>query len=189
MSARRFAFVGWTVAAGIAAALTVAHAAGLRLNFTHSAPSGLWQVHGLAAAAITRGTLVEVCPPAAPIVKAMRDGGYLARGWWASCPAFGVTPLLKPVAAVAGDHVVIRHGQAATVNGTPLPNTTAEPGIPAWPDGEYIVPPGHVWLFSSYSSASFDSRYFGPVAIDNVRGEAAPVLIRGTTATMTIGAK
>lgn len=187
MSRRRFAYIGWGVAASLAAGLTLAHVSGLRLNFTHSAPSGLWHVRAIAPAALERGKLVEVCPPPAPIVVAMRERGYLSQGWLGRCEPAGVAALLKPVAAVAGDRVTVHHGEPVKVNGVALANTKAEKGIPAWPDGEYVVQPGQVWLFSSYSAGSFDSRYFGPVPVTNVRGEASPILIRGDTATMTIG--
>lgn len=187
MNRRRFGLIGWGVAVAVAATLTLAHTTGLRVNLTPSAPAGLWHVRQIDAAALERGTLVEVCPPAAPIVVAMRERGYLPQGWLGRCEPAGVAALLKPVAAVPGDRVTLRQGEPAKVNGVELANTKAEQGIPAWPDGEYVVQPGQVWLFSSYSAGSFDSRYFGPVPVANVRGEASPVLIRGDTATMTIG--
>ena len=55
------------------------------------------------------------------------------------------------------------------VNGRLLPNTaplvtdTAGRPLSHWPFGRYVVAPGTVWVASSYSSRSFDSRYFGPV--------------------------
>lgn len=187
MTARRIAFVGWGVAAALAGGLAIAHAAGLRLNFTHSAPAGLWRVSGLPVGALERGTLVEACPPPVPVVIAMRERGYLAENWLGNCQPAGVAALLKPVAAVAGDRVTLRRGAPATVNGAVLPNTTAGAAVPAWPDGDYTVQLGEVWLFSTYAAASFDSRYFGPVPVANLRGQAAPVLTRGDAATMTLG--
>lgn len=185
MNGRRFALVCWGTALALAATLTAAHMGGLRVNFTHSAPSGLWRVTPIAAAAIERGTLVEICPPSAPIVQAMRERGYLAYGWVGRCEPDGIAPLLKPVAAVSGDHVSLRSGDLARVNGIALANTRPEPGMPAWPAGDYQVGVGEVWVFSSYDAGSFDSRYFGPVPVAHVRGEASPLLIRGDIATMT----
>ena len=46
------------------------------------------------------------------------------------------------------------------------------PGIPA---GTYAVAPGQVWLISSYSPRSFDSRYLGPVPISSIRGTVKPL--------------
>lgn len=184
---RIIAGISWGVATALAVGLAIAHTAGLRLNLTHSAPIGLWHVRPVEPGTLARGQLVEICPPPAPVVQAMREHGYLSTGWIGRCEQAGVMALLKPVAAVAGDLVSIRQGVPAKVNGVPLVNTRANAGIPAWPDGDYIVSRGWVWVFSSYSAASFDSRYFGPVPAANVRGQATPIFIRGTAA-MTNGA-
>lgn len=162
---------------GAASSLFIA--AGARLNTTPSAPGGLWYVSD-APPSIRRGELVEVCPPAAPVVRLAADRGWIERG---DCQA-GTIPLLKAVAAVAGDRVQIAGGELARINGRQVPNTAALSGIPAWPDGVYTVPAGAVWLFSSYSPNSFDSRYFGPVPVGLIRGEARPVLVAGSAAGM-----
>jgi conjugative transfer signal peptidase TraF len=184
MNARRFALVSWSVAGVIGTTFAVGHAAGLRVNTTASAPKGIWHVAPLATDTIKRGDLVEACPSEAPIVALMRERTHIEAG---DCGRTGVTTLLKRVSAIAGDRVTLRSGQAARVNGSPLPNTAPDPHIPAWPDGDYVVLPGQVWLFSSHSASSFDSRYFGPVPIANVRGQALPILIHGDAATMTTG--
>jgi conjugative transfer signal peptidase TraF len=145
--------------------------AGLRLNFTDSAPHGLWIERP--AEHIQRGMLVSVCPPDTPIAKSV-----LAFG---TCPETNVMPLMKAIAAIPGDTVRLRRGRLATVNDKELPNTAARDSIPAWPDGEYIVKPGQVWVFSTYSPKSFDSRYFGPVPDKNIRGEAIPILVKRKT--------
>jgi type IV secretory pathway protease TraF len=59
--------------------------------------------------------------------------------------------------------------------------------MPAWPAGTYQVPPGEIWTVSSYSPESFDSRYFGPVPLANVRGRARPLLVFGDVTAMTQG--
>lgn len=177
--ARTFGIVAISTAAAIAAAFGAGHAIGLRVNFTESAPVGLWRVHPVDT--VARGELVEVCPPSLPIVTVMADRGYLDPG---DCPA-GVLTLLKPVAAASGDTVSIRNGHPVEVNGHALPDTEPMPAIPGWPDGTYTVDEGHIWLLSTYSAGSFDSRYFGPVPVANVRGRAAPVLVKGDPADMT----
>jgi len=186
MKGRRFGIAAVSAAAAIAAAITIGHAAGLRFNFTHSAPSGLWHVQRTDVSALGRGELVEVCPPASTIVRLMADRGYLEPG---DCAETNVTPLLKPIAAVAGDRVTIAQGRAVTVNGHTLPNTAPMKAIPAWQDGSYTVAPGQVWLFSTYSAGSFDSRYFGPVNIASVRARATPILIGGDAKNMTLVAE
>jgi len=183
MNARKIAFAAWSLTGILGLTFAVCHYTGLRVNLTASAPRGVWRVTPTADT-IARGELVEACPPEAPIVDLMREHAYIAAG---DCGLAGVARLLKRVAAIAGDRVTIRSGQPARVNGITLPNTAASPRISAWPDGEYTVPPGQVWLFSSHSTGSFDSRYFGPVPIANVRGLASPILIRGNAATMATG--
>ena len=172
------------MATAIGIAVIICRAAGLRVNFTDSAPHGLWQVRAADAAAIKRGSLIEVCPPDSPVVRLMGAKGYLSAG---NCDGSSVAPLLKPVSAVPGDTIRLRRGEPVTVNAVSLPNTQAMPAIPAWPEGDYIVQPGELWLFSSYSSGSFDSRYFGPVALTCVRGVAVPVAVNGNIAAMTTG--
>lgn len=176
MNGRGAGIAGWSIALIAALAFAVAETAGLRINLTHSAPPGLWLISPLDAAGIGRGTMVELCPPPAPAVAALREAGILTDGWPRRCPGSGVTPLLKPVAAVAGDRVTVAQGAPVSVNGETLPNSAARAGLPAWPDGEYAVEAGQVWVFSGYSPRSFDSRYFGPVAIAQVHGIARPLL-------------
>lgn len=184
MNQRRFGIVALCAAGVIAVAITSANYAGLRLNFTDSAPHGLWLVQAAEAASVKRGKLVEVCPPALPVVRVMAERGYLSSG---NCQSTGLTPLLKPVSAVAGDAIQFEQGKPVSVNGVALPNTAAMPAIPSWPTGRYIVEPGQIWLFSSYSAGSFDSRYFGPVEVANVRGIAQPLAITGDPAAITTG--
>ncbi|MFC7208876.1 S26 family signal peptidase [Comamonas endophytica] len=130
-----------------------------------------------------RRRLVEICPPAAPVVDWMRDRGYLAAG---GCD-MQVAPLLKPIQAIAGDVVRLQPGRPAVVNGRELQNTRALPFMRAYPAGEYQVGPGEVWVFSSYSDGSFDSRYFGPVPLSRVRGIATPLWVSGSTAALSSG--
>jgi len=83
----------------------------------------------------------------------------------------GYAPLVKPIAARAGDTVTLSQAGVA-VNGKLLQNSKQYPkdGIgrpmPMVPFGTYAVLPGTVWVISSYNRFSFDSRYFGPVNLD-----------------------
>lgn len=183
MKRRTFAIASWCAAGAVALTFTVVSAAGLRYNTTVSAPRGVWRIAHVGPQQIARGMMVSVCPPAERVVQAMRDKGYLGPG---DCPGTRTEPLLKPVVAVAGDTVTVRPGKPLAVNGEALPNSTANANMPAWPSGSYRVKPGHVWLVSSYDPNSFDSRYFGPVAVSSIRGQAVPVLIRGDAKALTL---
>jgi conjugative transfer signal peptidase TraF len=156
------------------AIVLAAQAAGIRPNISASAPVGLWLDRPITTP-LHRGMMIGVCPPpAVPLVRLFSENGTLPYG---PCPETNVALLLKPVRALPGDTVRISHGNPAMVNGIPLSNTIAAITLPAWPDGEYIVQPGEIWIFSSYNERSFDSRYFGPVSINLVKGEAIPLLV------------
>jgi conjugative transfer signal peptidase TraF len=150
--------------------LLSAKAFDVRPNFTDSAPIGLWIKKPIQS--IKKGSIVAFCPPAPDVHSTPGD-----------CPA----PFIKPAAALPGDTVRLLNGYPATVNGAELPNTAAHPSMTAWPDGEYIVKAGEVWVFSSYNPKSFDSRYFGPIELSSIQGEAVPLLVYGDPAAMTKG--
>lgn len=153
------------------ATLTVAGAAGLHVNRTVSMPIGVWRSHAVTGQ-IRRGDVVAVCLVPDELIKR-----YVARG---SC-ANGIEPVLKTVGAVAGDTVAL-DAAGATVNGLPVPNTAALPkdaagrALTPFPAGTYVVQPGQIFLFSSHSAESFDSRYYGPIETSSVIATATPVL-------------
>lgn len=149
----------------------VAEAEGLRINASSSAPRGIWIAKPIADHPIKRGTWIAICPPVLSVSRAM--AGFMPYG---DCPVLDVVPLLKPVRAITGDVVRLQVGRNAEVNGVTLPNTISKPALPAWPDGEYTVKPGEVWIFSSYSDKSFDSRYFGSVKVSEIQSAALPLL-------------
>ena len=169
--------IGGTVLVAAALMIGVVQA-GFRLNFTDSAPHGVWIVHPVDFRMITarRGRIISVCPPAVPVVKWMGENGFLPYG---TCQKTNVAPLLKAIGAVPGDVVTLKNGAPVLVNGEVLPNTESINPELAWPAGEYVVKPWQVWVFSTYSGSSFDSRYFGPVDAFSIRGEAFPVYVNG----------
>lgn len=156
---------------------------GFNMNFSGSAPVGVWKERPIGKT-LKRGDLVGVCPPDSPVVARMAAMKQTPQ--W-DCINTGLSPLLKAIGAVSGDLVVIRQRYPVLVNGNALPNTISSPKLPAWPDGKYRVKPGEVWLFSTYHSQSFDSRYFGPVSIKNIKVRAEPVLVAGNSNNMRIG--
>ena len=90
-------------------------------------------------------------------------------------------PLIKPIAAMPGDTVVVRPDGVIEVNDTALQNSRslrrdgADRPLPGIPVGTLDVAPGQVWLISSYSPRSFDSRYLGPVPINCIRATVKPL--------------
>jgi conjugative transfer signal peptidase TraF len=164
---------GAIVAGATACVLAVVgHLLGLRLNLTSSIPPGIYRT---TSDAVTRGAIVIACLPAeASAFAAAR--GFVPRG---RCPD-GRSPIGKTVAALPGDSVQI-DSAGVSVNGHLIPNSRPlrhdSRGRPL-PRlvGAYIVPPHEVWLVSSYSARSYDSRYFGGVPESLVVGRVRPVL-------------
>lgn len=151
--------------------------AGFRINTSSSMPCGIWHIEPIPAQ-ITRGMIVTACLPPGPIARMALQRGYVGLG---DCPG-GAEPLLKPIAAIPGDVVQVT-ADGISVNGTPIPNAAplSRDGdgrsLPAMPRGEYVVPPGSVWLLSSYSRDSFDGRYFGRIPMASIQSAARPVLV------------
>jgi conjugative transfer signal peptidase TraF len=176
---RRLGLALWYLGLCLGSTVTCADYAGIRINTTPSVPVGLWKLSP-ASTSLSRGEYVELCPPDTWDFQLARLRGYLQAG---SCPN-GYEPLFKPVSAVPGDVVTVS-SSAIAVNGRNLPNShalqTDRHGLPlrAWPTGQSLVPPDQVWVVSSHTPDSFDSRYFGPVAIDTIRGRIIPLWVWG----------
>lgn len=145
---------------------------GIRANLSPSLPFGLY----VADASVAAG-LVEFCP-AEPFGSIANARGYRQAG---SC-ADGGSPLMKPVIASVGDAVTTSR-EGIRVNGRLLPNSaplsrdTAGRPLTPWPPGTYVVKAGTLWVLSSYHFRSFDSRYFGPIAVAAVRERLRPLLV------------
>jgi conjugative transfer signal peptidase TraF len=178
MTSRRFVFLMASAGGLWTAAVLAAYAAGLRINETPSLPVGLWQMQQ--PGAVERGRIVSFCPLDEAPFRLARERGYLSNG---RCPG-GFEPMLKPVAAIEGDAVEVM-AEGVSVNGRLLPNTapretdSAGRAMPPARFGSFTVAPGEVWLASSFSALSFDSRYFGPVSIARIEGLAKPLWVWG----------
>lgn len=145
---------------------------GYRLNLTPSEPLGLWRIEALKRP-VAVGDLVFICPPATSMFVDAFGRGYLRPGL---CPG-GLAPLLKTVVAVPGQRV--RIGDDVVIDGSPLAasrvRTKDGQGRVVAPFAGGTVPPGHLFLHSSFAS-SYDSRYFGPLPAAGLIGLARPVL-------------
>jgi conjugative transfer signal peptidase TraF len=160
--------------AGIVLALAILSAglAGFRVNTSPSEPLGLWRIRPLDRPAEI-GDLVFICPPDRAAMRAARERGYLHGG---PCPG-GYAPLIKSVAAVAGQFVSVGH--EVGVDGIPLKGSAVRAfdgvGRALTPFGGGKLQTGDVFLFSRFAG-SFDSRYFGPISAKGILGVAQSVL-------------
>ncbi|MCT2388876.1 conjugative transfer signal peptidase TraF [Erwinia pyrifoliae] len=159
----------------ITASTAALYFGGYRFNHTTSLPMGVYRLNG---ESISRGKIVVFCPDTRKVFAMATDRLFIAKG---NCPN-GTEPLFKPIAAMSGDKVNISSA-GLSVNGVLLYNTVAKKKdgmgrpMPVIPDGEYVVKPGEVWLASTYNPQSFDSRYFGAVALKDVRGVMNPIWV------------
>ena len=166
------------ILAACASAIIVTRAAGLWVNATPSMPEGLYRLSRPGSEPIARGTVVAICPSAGVLAIAV-PRHYLEPG---SCPG-NVEPLLKHIAAVAGDRVDVSD-RGIAVNGTPLAHSrrfTRDCGgrpLSQIPAGRYTIAPHSVWLYAPVDR-SWDSRYYGPQPAAGIIGIARPVLILG----------
>jgi len=131
----------------------------VRLNVSGSLPYGLYRLVPLPQP-LPRGTVVLLPVPASV--------QHVWSRW---------TPLLKPVAAVAGDTVCSTAGQL-WINGKdygPILRDAYGHPLPHMPQGCFVVPEGEVFL-ASHVRHSLDSRYFSCVRIGELTAQALPVL-------------
>jgi len=146
-----------------AAVLALGTIAGVRINIaSNSLPPGFYRI-----VPPGRGSDLLICPTGvAESVSISR--GYRPKG--AGC-GDGYAPLLKPISARYGDTVTVSNA-GISINGRLLSNSKQYAkdalgrSLPQVPAGTYTVLPGTVWVISSYNRFSFDSRYFGPIRLD-----------------------
>jgi conjugative transfer signal peptidase TraF len=133
-------------------------------NTTASVPVGLYVV---ARRTPQRGDLLVIHLPPAVEALAVARTILLAH-----------TPVLKPVAAVAGDRVC-RWGTLVTINGRLAAIARRRDGhdrdLPVW-QGCRRLSASQVFILAPHPD-SFDSRYYGPLHLHLARGVARPLLI------------
>lgn len=136
-------------------------------NPTDSAPRGWYRVDSIDSVASLRvGSIVLARLPVA-VAAFAGQRGYLPNG----------VPILKRVGAVAPQSVCIR-GQTVRVDGALVATAQTHDGarqpLQAWPQCRRLAA-GELFLLSDTNPASFDSRYFGPIAVSAVLGIARPL--------------
>jgi conjugative transfer signal peptidase TraF len=147
---------------------------GIRINVTGSMPRGLYHLRASSRPA-KRGDIVAICPPFR-VASLGRQRSYLGPG---SCPE-SVEPLLKIVVATEGD-IVVTSPIGISVNENLLPESqqlqvdAVGRSLVCWSTPVYRMPSGMIWLYAP-SERSWDSRYWGPVPVGNVVGNADPLI-------------
>jgi conjugative transfer signal peptidase TraF len=149
-----------------------ARISGIYINTTPSLPVGFYKV---VDEPIANGAYVAFCPPQDAVFDMARDRSYINPG---DCSG-GYGLLLKRVFAQSGDTVFIDQA-GIFVNGKHLPNSaqlkTDADGhaLPQYrlqtvlKDAEYL-------LLSDVNPQSFDARYFGLIARDQIKQVVRPI--------------
>jgi conjugative transfer signal peptidase TraF len=159
-------------ASSLLLAAVVTWFAGLRVNLSASMPIGFYRV---SRGRPVKGAMVLACLPVDVAIFA-RSRAYVPNG---TCPG-ATAPIGKVVLAMVGDSVEVT-SEGLLVNGRPVRNTKplavdgAGRSLPRFPDGTYVVGQDEVWLYSSYSKRSFDSRYFGPLRLSCILNRVLPL--------------
>ena len=150
---------------GALACLAIAWRPGPRLmwNATASVPIGLYRLASPDAPLIGDLVVLQPTPNQAAFLEAL---GWLPRG----------VPLLKPVAAVAGQEVC-RLGERVTIDGVAVAralkaDATGRP-LPVWAGCRRLAD-DELFVVAT-APGSFDSRYFGPIPLDAVSAIAHPL--------------
>jgi conjugative transfer signal peptidase TraF len=136
----------------------------LWLNLSPSLPLGVYHTaHTLPR----RGSIVVVCLPIT-VATFARARGYLGYG---PCPGH-VERLGKRVAAIAAD-TVTTDAEGVRINGFLIPDSRPlahDASGRQLPHAAHrvVVRPGELFLLSTDHRRSFDSRYFGPVAVTDL---------------------
>src|SRR5712691_2795765 len=131
----------------------------VRVNIEPSVPVGIYRLHAVRTP-LTRGTLVLVPVPAS------------VQRWKSPW-----TPLLKPVAAVAGDQVCVKD-EGLTIGDENYGRVYDEAGGYPLPhmEGCLTVGEGHIFV-ASKAYRSLDSRYFSAVRVESLIAIATPVWV------------
>lgn len=149
-----------------------AQISGIYINTTPSLPVGFYRI---VDEPIISGAYVAFCPPQNAVFDMARDRSYINRG---GCPG-GYGLLLKRVFALSGDTVFIDQ-TGIFVNGKHLPNSAQlkidaqGQTLPRYrlqavlKDAEYL-------LLSDVNPQSFDARYFGLIARDQIQQVVYPL--------------
>jgi conjugative transfer signal peptidase TraF len=163
--------VGWRqvapLGAGVAVALSalMATTPQVLVNTTASEPEGLYRrIHEPPAV----GRLVAFKAPAAAYPYADAHLAYLRR-----------VPLLKTVAAGPGDEVCARDGRLVIAGRARALIASTDPQgrvLPHWA-GCRRMGAAELFVFSDRVPNSFDSRYFGPIARQDVLGVYTPLAV------------
>lgn len=152
----------------------VCFAAGGRFNSTRSITLDLYW---LTDSPVTKDAYVFFCPPQSYLFDEAKLRGYIGAGF---CPG-GYGFMMKRVLASSKDHIEVS-GEGVRVNGRLLNLTKALKAdaagrkIPRRVLDYYTLADSELLLMSDVNVKSFDSRYFGPIDLSQIKGVIRPII-------------
>ena len=147
--------------------------AGMRINLTSSLPLGIWKIDK-SFTRIEKGDHVWFAATK-EIADFALERGYLEKN--TKCEN-NTIPLLKTVYGLPGDTYSF-HDNEIRINNITVKNTkrrindSKERPMPRISNG--IVRENQLFVLTMHTH-SYDSRYFGPIPIENVEGTARPII-------------
>jgi conjugative transfer signal peptidase TraF len=149
--------------------LAIPHRVHLVYNPTDSVPRGWYRIESADSLQVGSIVLARLPAPAAALAA---QRGYLPAG----------VPLLKRIGAMAPQRVCVDDG-SVRIDDVAVATVMRADGrgrtLPVWQQCRRLAS-SELFLLSSTNPASFDSRYFGPVAAANVIGMAQPIWMWST---------
>lgn len=170
---KKVAILSMTVFLFVLAAGTVFYYSGFRINLTPSLPVGIWKINKQFGE-IKKGDIIWFVPTK-EVARFGMQRNYLVEkpGAVNNC-----IPLLKKVYGLPGDTYSF-YEDFIRINNVPVENTKRRKadskGRPMPKIENGIVHEGHLFVLT-LNYHSFDSRYYGPIPIENVEGIATPIL-------------
>ncbi len=153
--------------------LAITYAAGARINTTRSIPLGLYW---LSSSPISVNSYVIFCPPDQPAFLEAKKRGYLTSGFCEGELGY----MMKKILAAKGDAVSF-NVDGVRVNGQLLPLSArysqdkAGRAMPVPVPSTQVLNKNELLVMSDVNPKSFDSRYFGPVDIGQVKSTITPI--------------
>jgi len=136
-------------------------------NPTDSVPRGWYQVGGIDSAEALRVGIIVLARLPVDAAALAGHRRYLPIG----------VPILKRIGAIAPQSVCVRE-QVVLIDGAVAATSRTHDGarrpLQAWQHCRPLAS-GELFLLSDTNPASFDSRYFGPIAASAVLGTARPL--------------
>ncbi len=146
---------------------------GIMLNVTPSIPIGIYKTHP--PTAMQRGDIVALC-----LSDPDKEYGLTRHYIQMGTKCHDSDPLIKKIIAVPGDTVRLQDGFMVVNHQELLFKTyykdNAQRSLKVFPRGLYQQTSGY-WMIGDHSPYSWDSRYWGPIARNQILYKLSPLIV------------